>query len=199
MVYSGDEDGIDDGTITGYLNGEAFGTVDGLGTLYAHTDAIRVGGVAAQTHFDPDHSSLDAGGTPYGNDGGVFDPPVQAQSPYFFTGSIDDVVLYDKALSADRIQAHFDARDYVRGDFDRNGELEFADFLLLRDNFNTDGASYTDGDVNFDGSVDLDDFFIWRNAFNPPAAAAAAVPEPSTSWMLMGAGLLLPLVRRRNR
>lgn len=181
------------GTITGYLNGEEFGTVDGIGTLYAHTDAIRVGGVSAQSHFDLDFS----GDTPFGNDG-VAVGAVGANDPYFFSGVIDGVALYNSALSADRIAAHFDSRDYVIGDFDGNGEVEFADFLQLVAGFNKPGT-YSNGDISFDGQVDLEDFSIFRRAFAATAAgepSAASVPEPTSALMLVFSALALPMLRR---
>lgn len=189
LVYDGDADGFE-GTISGYLNGEKFGEVDGIGTWFAHTDPIRVGGVAGQSHFDPDFS----GDTPYGNDG---DPPV-AQSPYFFNGVIDDIALFDTALPAERIKAHYDARDYVAGDFDGNGEVDLADFTTFAGNFNAEGQ-YPQGDMDFNGVIDIHDFVRWRNAFNAPApAGAAAVPEPS-SLMLCLSALVALWCRRRHR
>ena len=199
MVFRGDDeadaDGNLEGTITGYLNGVEFGIADNIGTLYAHTDAIRVGGVAGQTHFDLDFS----GQTPFGNDGGFDGNAEIPQAPYFFNGVIDDVVLYDKALAEERIKAHFDARDYVLGDFDGNGVVELADFAILADNFNQPGA-HLNGDINFNGHVNLEDFSMFRRVFAAQGAAnAAAVPEPSSRLLMQCIGFAFPVLRRRRR
>ena len=198
-----DDDFILDGRITGYLNGVEFQTVEGgvdeasngdlvnIGTFYAHTDGIGIGGVVAQTHFDVDHS----GDTPFGDDGALLGFS-DAREPYYFQGIIDDVALYNTTLSAAQVQAHYDSRDYIQGDFDGNGEVEFADFLILTNNFNVPG-SYSQGDVSLNGQIDLEDFSIFRRIIggaNP--ANAAVVPEPSSSLLLLLAALALPLFRR---
>ena len=167
------------GTLTGYLNGQQFESIDGIGTLYSHTDAIRVGGVASQTHFDPDFSGF----TAFGNDGLDLDPPAaSAQAPYFFQGVVDDLALYDSALTAEQIQAHYDARDYVAGDFDGNGSVGFEDFMILSANFNLPG-SYSQGDISFNGRINIQDFSMFRRVYGAANAGggAASVPEPSPS------------------
>lgn len=174
-----------DGSITGYLNGEEFETVGGIGTLYAHTDPINVGN-SGQTHFDPDFS----GDTPFGTDGG----------DYSFSGIIDDVAMYNVALSAEQVSAHYDSREYVIGDFDGDGTVAFADFLRLAENFNKPGG-YGQGDINFSGQVDLEDFSIFRRTLAAAAGEpqAASVPEPSSAWLILASAMALPLLRRRRR
>lgn len=199
FTYSGDdafdEDGELDGSVTGYLNGEEFQKVEGgIGTLYGHTDDIRVGGPRAQTHFDPDFS----GDTPFGNDG-VAVGAAGANDPYFYSGVIDDVALYNTVLSADQVAAHYGARDYVIGDFDGDGSVAFADFLRLAENFNQPGG-FSQGDISFDGQVDLEDFSIFRRTFAAAAGepSAASVPEPSSALLILASVLTLPLLRRRR-
>ena len=201
MVMDGasefDENGELPGTITGYLNGVEFGSIQGIGTLFGHTDAIRVGGPSAQTHFDPEFS----GSTAFGNDGLNLDPPaLGANAPYFFEGVVDDLALYNVALSADQVAAHFAARDYLAGDFDGDGLLGLGDFLLLSGNFNQPG-SYSQGDISFNGQVDLEDFSIFRRAFQAAngGGGVASVPEPSSTWLLFMGTLALPWCRNRFR
>ena len=80
LVMDGSTDGTT-GTITGYLNGEAFGVVEGIGQIFAHTDDIAIGGLRAQTLFE------DGG---LGND---VDTELR-----FFQGVIDEVALYNLSL-----------------------------------------------------------------------------------------------------
>lgn len=186
FVYEGGVNLDLEGSITGYLNGAEFEKVEGgIGTLYAHTDAIRVGN-STQTHFDPDFS----GETPFGTDGG----------DYSFFGVVDDVALYNVALSAEQVQSHYDSREYILGDFDGDGAVAFADFLRLSENFNQPG-SYSQGDINFNGQIDLEDFSIFRRTLAAAAGepSAASVPEPSSAWLVVASAFAIPLLRRRNR
>jgi len=73
------------GAIQGYLNGALFGAADGVGFLYAHDDPIGIGGENGETYYhDGAGASGEAG----------------------FSGVIDEVALYDYALSANRIRVH---------------------------------------------------------------------------------------------
>ena len=114
---------------------------------------------------------------------------------------IDDVALYNTALSADRIKAHFDSVEYTSGDFNGDDVVDLGDFLVLASNFNRPGV-YADGDINFDQTVGIDDFVEWRRVFQSQVAGgatSAAVPEPGTSILLGLGSLGLMLSRRRRR
>lgn len=88
--------------------------------------------------------------------------------------------------------------DYLPGDFDLNGEVEFPDFLTLANNFGT-GTLFSEGDLNFSGRVDLYDFVEFREIFLSQAAPAAAVPEPSSFALLQLAALAGLMLLRRSR
>lgn len=71
----------------------------------------------------------------------------------------------------------------IPGDFDGNGTVDFADFLILGANFasHLDGP-VTAGDIDFDGDVDLDDFGQFKSVFASSAQGAlqvSSVPEPT--------------------
>jgi len=173
LVYDGDEDGFE-GTVTGYLNGESMGVVDGIGRLFGHTDPTNIGH-AGQTLFeDGDVGTL--------------------REERFFEGVIDDVALYNRALSAGRIGVHLG--NPVSADVNGDGSINFADFLVISANFNSPGELAT-GDIDFDDYVGMNDFIIWRNQF-VCSEQAAAVPEPSTSLLAFVSLLVLPLFRRRR-
>jgi hypothetical protein len=175
MVMEGDADGFE-GTIRGYLNGELFGEVGGVGSLFSHTDDSAVGGLRAQTLFD---------------NGLLGD---EATEVHFFEGVIDEFALYDRALPAGRIAIHFgvDPSADINGD----GTVDLNDFAILSGNFNTPGE-FSDGDVNFDQMVNMTDFVLWRNLFLGQGAAAVPVPEPAAG-SLIAIGVLTMLALRRR-
>jgi hypothetical protein len=82
------------------------------------------------------------------------------------------------------------AADHIAGDFNRNGAVDAADYVLWR---KTEGsATNLLADGNLDGAVDGLDYSIWRANFGAIAASSslaggshaerrlAAVPEPSS-------------------
>lgn len=95
-------------------------------------------------------------------------------------------------------QLHVDdiaAAQYVyglRGDFNRNGKVDAADYVLWRDTKGTSVTASISADGNVDGTVDDLDYSLWRAHFGETAqvgfgeqpsfgsASGSAVPEPST-------------------
>ena len=176
LVYDGDADGFE-GTVTGYLNGESMGQVDGIGQFFAGSDDTHIGG-GGQTLFE---------------DGGI-GTDIDQELRYF-EGIIDDVALYNRALSAGRIGVHLGAE--ISADVNDDGSVNFADFLLISGNFNAPGTR-AQGDVDFDDFVGMNDFVIWRRQFDAAGAGAAPVPEPSAGLMALASLFALPLLRRRR-
>jgi len=88
------------------------------------------------------------------------------------------------------------------GDFNEDGTIDTADFMILASNMHTSGLDikYQDGDIDFSGRIDLADFVVFRKEFlKLGAGTAAAVPEPA-SLLLAICGLLgLSVMRRRHR
>jgi glycosidase len=98
----------------------------------------------------------------------------------------------------------------VAGDFNVDGRVDGADYVLWRNSGSVaGGALYTQGDADFDGDVDGVDLAAWRSQFgfvrqplSPGAGSgtlAAAVPEPAalTMWLLAGSAFVV--VRRHWR
>jgi hypothetical protein len=77
----------------------------------------------------------------------------------------------------------------IPGDFDNNGVVNAADYVIWRKSPGTYG-----------GSAGYD---LWRSHFGLPSGSgaalgtSAAVPEPTTAMMLLIAGLLTACIRRR--
>jgi cyclophilin family peptidyl-prolyl cis-trans isomerase len=94
----------------------------------------------------------------------------------------------------------------ARADFNGNGTVDTADFILWRKTFNQTGTGLA-ADGNGDGKVDNADYAIWRanygNISGTPLASGsvsfAAVPEPATAWLLVSLLSLLALRRRSYR
>ena len=99
-VMEGDDSFPDsfEGTATGYLNGEKFGEATGVHLLYDHTDDNSLGARNEQVAF---HDYI------------VGDPAAAeiyaANELLFYDGWIDEVALYNTALSEERVKAHYQA------------------------------------------------------------------------------------------
>ena len=84
------------------------------------------------------------------------------------------------------------------GDFDGNGTVEFADFLLLSANFGREVPNHTFGDFDCDGEVTFADFLgLSANFGKSVDAGLEAVPEPGpVAWWVVA---LAGASRRRRR
>ncbi|MFL9460920.1 MULTISPECIES: LamG-like jellyroll fold domain-containing protein [Scytonema] len=79
------------GQLTGYVNGKSIGTVSTTFTsIPTHTGDIGIARLSDDTRFSNTVSTTEDSG-------------------YYFDGIIDEVVLYNTALSASRIQTHYEA------------------------------------------------------------------------------------------
>jgi hypothetical protein len=102
LVMEGDNLAPDSfaGKLIGYLNGEKFGESPGVHLLYNHTDDIGVGARNEEVAF---HDYIV-------NGAGTFAPEIIATNEmFFFDGWIDELALYNTALSPERVQAHYQA------------------------------------------------------------------------------------------
>ena len=82
----------------------------------------------------------------------------------------------------------------LAGDYNGNGVVDAADYVLWRDTLGS--ATNLSADGNGNGMIDSGDYDIWREHFGQTAGistgvgASAAVPEPATVLMLL-AGMLM--------
>jgi autotransporter-associated beta strand protein len=94
----------------------------------------------------------------------VVDPPAGFSIDYSYLGN-------QIALISSTVQS---------GDFDGDGDVDGADFVVWQTNFPKTGTgSQSTGDANGDGNVDGGDFAVWQDQFPTPSGGGASpVPEP---------------------
>ena len=84
------------------------------------------------------------------------------------------------------------------GDIDGSGDVAFADFLILSQNFGQAAADHTTGDIDCSGDVAFADFLVLSQNFGQTVGGAQSVPEPSGILLLGLAGLMGGMLRRRR-
>jgi hypothetical protein len=104
-----------------------------------------------------------------------------------FEGKIDEVAIYNTALSPAAILAHYHAATRIPGDFDSDGDVDGADFVAWQTNFpKPGGALLSEGDADGDGDVDGADFVVWQTNFPfTPSPGVSPIPEPTS--LVLGA------------
>jgi Concanavalin A-like lectin/glucanases superfamily len=100
-----------------------------------------------------------------------------------FEGRIDEVAVYDTALTDAQILAHYQAAataapPVLAGDYNDDGVVDAADYTSWRDNLG--GSSIPNETVSL-GVVDQEDYDEWKAHFGAGGGAAsqASVPEPA--------------------
>src|SRR5262249_34902769 len=84
----------------------------------------------------------------------------------------------------------------LAGDYNHNGVVDAADYVLWRKTLNQAGAGLP-ADGNGNGVVDQADYNIWRANFGKPggsgagAGIAASVPEPTALTLMLLSGLYI--------
>jgi hypothetical protein len=95
----------------------------------------------------------------------------------------------------------------IPGDFNLDGSLDAADYVVWRKGLGASGALFTQGDADFDGDVDSDDRLEWQADFGfarqpivagAASAIAAVVPEPASAYLLLLGAMLTRRIRRKQ-
>src|SRR5690606_16257038 len=111
-----------------------------------------------------------------------------SSSPDFhLPGLIDEAAVYDGALSSAVMLAHDLAATTLGGDFNGDGVVDLADYVVWRDKLNS--QSTLPGDLT-PGLVIAADNDTWRGNFGSSATGEmqgtqAAVPEPSCGLLAL--------------
>lgn len=123
-------------------------------------------------------------------------------------GFIDDFAIWDEALPTGRIVALSQGGGIIprppgtdEGDFNDDGVVDELDFLIIAENLNeqfTLDEAFFKGDMDGNLRVNMKDFLAFRGFVESQGAAAASVPEPSASLLLILASLPLLAARRRR-
>jgi hypothetical protein len=90
----------------------------------------------------------------------------------------------------------------LSGDYDQNGVVNAADYVLWRKTMNQTGANLP-ADGNHNNVVDTVDYTFWRNHFGTIASGAGgisqtAIPEPASAMLLGVASIGFVFVRRHR-
>jgi hypothetical protein len=91
--------------------------------------------------------------------------------------------------------------DGLPGDYNGNGAVDAADYVLWRDTLDQSGAGLP-ADGNGNNMIDMGDYTVWRANFGMASAGGslvqAAAPEPAASVMFL-AGIVAVVARRHRR
>jgi outer membrane protein assembly factor BamB len=94
---------------------------------------------------------------------------------YAFNGTIDEVRIYNRALSADEIKRQYDEiAPGCSGDLNGDGKINFDDFSLFAFAYGTklgDPNFDLKADLNHDGKINFDDFAMFASVYGTSCSA----------------------------
>ena len=199
-------DGLEEPPIVN-MWGDKFDTGDQGWVLATHVTEIRSGVVERDMYINGEYVST------YNN--GQIAPDLNGPTDFWMggrntsdgiTGLLDDVAIWDEALSAEDL-AELGAgtktpRSWLPstgliGDADENGVVNAADYIAIKAHIGqASGASLADGDFDADGDVDWADLQLLQAHYGE-TSAGSALPEPATLGLL-AIGAMAVIRRRRS-
>jgi hypothetical protein len=114
--------------------------------------------------------------------------------------SLDQLNAFDYSMPASSVTTLVLVADGLPGDYNRDGKVDMADYVVWREAVGTTGDVPADG--NEDNLVDAKGFDLWRTNFGRTEGSgsglgAQSVPEPTAA--LLTAFALCAVIARRKR
>jgi hypothetical protein len=169
--------------------------------------AIYVDGTKRWSFAQPAGSLIASGGGASGYIGSV-------NGAENFTGVIDELAIWSRALSQMEIDSHVaralagmsyfaTSTGPVAGDYNGNGSVDAADYVVWRKAFGQGVAPGTGADGDGDGMIGMGDYDFWKGRFGNTSgtgngSAIGAVPEPGSLALVAAVGLALAGIRSRR-
>ena len=220
----GNAEASDSESVLDALKGTATGVVRDSDLIYKRKEnlILRRGNlklIVAESDFNSDGERIDPGGVTSGLDW----QDLQISNLFDLTNDLDETndlkndagfaTVRDSMFAALMAAVGPDAEaGFSRGifaDVNYDGTLDASDWTIVKANFgstvlgNEGLASYRRGDFNNDLAIDFTDIAAFRDAFDLSNGAGAfaamtAVPEPSTTALILLASTLLATARRKR-
>jgi len=164
--------------------------------LYLDDPSAPISFAAAEWGWIDELESFDDG-----NDVQVLTLELAGDVSYLDDGQLNGLLTDDRALDWAHLIVNVIDRDLLpdNADFDRDGDVDGADFLTWQRGFNS-GTTLAAGDADYDGDVDASDLGIWQTQYLAGSGSGSqglsvAVPEPSTYAMVLLIVLCLGVLR----
>jgi hypothetical protein len=120
-----------------------------------------------------------------------------------WSGSLDEIAFYGRALDAAELQLHLDAlyAAPIPGDANGDGYVDALDAAKLAENWGLydETFGFDDGDFNGDHYVNAADASTLAANWGSTGESTAAVPEPTTLGLLLAGIVWLGVTARRGR
>jgi hypothetical protein len=131
-----------------------------------------------------------------------------------FTGVIDELAIWNRALSQAEIDQHVAAalagmRYFasgpapIAGDYNGNGIVDAADYVVWRKALGQTVAPGTGADGDGDRTIGMGDYSLWKGRFGSTSVtgsglATGALPEPGSLALIVAVGVALASARSRR-
>jgi ELWxxDGT repeat protein len=126
-------------------------------------------------------------------------PPALSDGDYRLT--LPAAAVADRAGNPSTAELAFDFFQ-LAADINHDRAVDFADLVILAQNYNTTGKTWSTGDLTGDGAVDFSDLVLLAQRYNtslsPPPPAAPAIPTNAPTRAFSTASQVPPPPRARR-